>query len=330
MSTSSIRNFLSRAPSWRARPVLIRDITDTGKLRVRSHVETGQRCNRFYSTTARLNATGGRTIKLSYAIAAATLLCSTTYLLGLFAPPTVFRLLNPRPAPAAPAADSEEGKEYTEKIERELLNLEALKRCRESQGEEEWYETRPHFRLDPARKVNHLTAGALRGPGKLAVAPLVRAKTDETEAWVFLHLGRGVCGHDGVVHGGLLATLLDEGCARNAVLAFPSRICVTANLNVDYKAPTFADQFVIMKTKLIEIKGRKAIVQGQIEDLKGNILAQAKSIFVEPKIAGALNSTVAEAMFPSTKQRIAHMAGTRDSLKGGGQIADDGVVVEGK
>ena len=62
--------------------------------------------------------------------------------------------------------------------------------------------------------MNSLTAGALRGPGKLALTPLVRGRYDETESVVFLHLGRGVCGHDGIVHGGLIATLLDETLGR--------------------------------------------------------------------------------------------------------------------
>jgi hypothetical protein len=29
-----------------------------------------------------------------------------------------------------------------------------------------------------------------------------------------VHVGRGVCGHDGIIHGGLLATILDESLAR--------------------------------------------------------------------------------------------------------------------
>lgn len=32
---------------------------------------------------------------------------------------------------------------------------------------------------------------------------------------VVLHLGRALCGHDGIVHGGLLATVFDETLARN-------------------------------------------------------------------------------------------------------------------
>lgn len=78
----------------------------------------------------------------------------------------------------------------------------------------EWYETRPYETFAEERRVNNLTAGALRGPGKLALHPLIRAKRDESESIIFLHLGRGLCGHDGIVHGGLLATVLDETLAR--------------------------------------------------------------------------------------------------------------------
>lgn len=66
--------------------------------------------------------------------------------------------------------------------------------------------------------MNSLTAGALRGPGKLAVPPLVRARKDERESVLVVHVGRGLCGHDGIVHGGLLATLMDESLGRQVGL----------------------------------------------------------------------------------------------------------------
>ena len=42
----------------------------------------------------------------------------------------------------------------------------------------------------------------------------MRSRKDEKEAVVLIHVGRGLCGHDGIIHGGLLATLLDETLAR--------------------------------------------------------------------------------------------------------------------
>lgn len=87
--------------------------------------------------------------------------------------------------------------------------------------------TGPYSTL-PEYAANHsLTAGTLRGPSKLAVAPLVFAKDDESEAIVIIHLGRSLCGHDGIVHGGMVGTILDEATGRNALLNLPTKIGVT-------------------------------------------------------------------------------------------------------
>jgi len=139
--------------------------------------------------------------------------------------------------------------------------------------------------------VNNFTAGALRGPGKLAVPPLVRARKDESEAVIIVHIGRGLCGHDGIVHGGLLATLLDESLARVAIMNLPDKVGVTANLNLNYRAPTRADQFVVIKTSVVSIKGRKVQVVGRVEDMKGTLLVEATATFVQPRYASLLAST---------------------------------------
>ena len=67
--------------------------------------------------------------------------------------------------------------------------------------------------------MNSLTAGTLRGPGKLALPPLVRARKDEKASIVIIHLGTALCGHEGIVHGGMLATLLDESLGRTVSCA---------------------------------------------------------------------------------------------------------------
>ena len=36
-----------------------------------------------------------------------------------------------------------------------------------------------------------------------------------------IHLGRALCGHDGVIHGGLISTVFDESLARNVSLQNP-------------------------------------------------------------------------------------------------------------
>jgi len=123
---------------------------------------------------------------------------------------------------------------------------------------------------------NHLTVGALRAPGRLAIPPLVRARKDESSAYIFVHVGRGLCGHDGIVHGGLLATLVDEASARTALLNLPTHVGVTARLEMNYKNPVRADRFIVIKSKLVERKGRKAVVESTVEDLDGTVYVQSR------------------------------------------------------
>lgn len=154
--------------------------------------------------------------------------------------------------------------------------------------------TRPYLKFTRERAQHNLTAGSLRGPGMVAVPPLVFAKTAlgasrlggaEGDGTIVLHLGRSVCGHDGIVHGGMLATVCDEALARTAMYNLPGKIGVTARLEIDYRKPTKADQFIVLDTELVEQKGRKAIVKGSVKDANGQLLLECRAIFVEPKYA---------------------------------------------
>lgn len=230
------------------------------------------------------------------------------YVTGAAFPPQLILLLYPRYSPPPPAKDSRRGKAISCEVEKEAQGLLVVEKLRAQEG---WYETRPYQRYDPNKIHNSLTAGSLRGPGKLAIPPILFAKHDESEAVAVVHLGRALCGHDGIVHGGLLATVFDETLARNALLNLPSHIGVTASITVNYKAPTQADQFVIVRTKLESLRGRKVNVSGTMETLDGQRLCEANALFVEPKWAQYLQSSgVTEAMgkpmaIPTSDQRAA-------------------------
>ncbi|THH10436.1 hypothetical protein EW145_g1331 [Phellinidium pouzarii] len=233
--------------------------------------------------------TSGR-VKNSHALTAALTASCAAFAVGALYPPDVATLLSPRPAPgplnpADPAAQA-----YVEALEDTLQHLPLLTRLRAAPDAGEWYETRPYVNVPEAQRANSLTAGALHGPGKLALPPLLRAKNDESESIAIIHLGRGMCGHDGIVHGGLIATVLDESLGRLSILNMPDKVAVTATLTVDYKAPTRADQFVVIRCRLSELKGRKAFVEGSVEGMDGNILATAKALFIQPKYAKLLNT----------------------------------------
>ncbi|EJD37718.1 Thioesterase/thiol ester dehydrase-isomerase [Auricularia subglabra TFB-10046 SS5] len=238
------------------------------------------------NTAAPSRGTGLRTALALTAVGA------TAYGLGSLYPPEVITILFPRHAPPPLPVNSPEGIAQTQALEKDMLELDYLQKLRRQDTANEWYETRPFSNIDPTlpQIQNHLILGALRAPGRLAVPPIVRARKDETEALAVIHVGRGLCGHDGIVHGGLLAMLLDEASARLALLNLPSHVGVTAHLRMDYKRPVHAGRFIVLRTKLREKKGRKVAVEATVEDLDGTVYVHSSSVFVEPKYAKMLGS----------------------------------------
>lgn len=102
-----------------------------------------------------------------------------------------------------------------------------------------------------------------------------------------------MCGHVGIVHGGLLATLLDEGMALCGMPALPSRIGVTARLTIDYRKPVRAGTYIVLKAEVVKVEGRKVWVKGRIEGLEekggdGELLVEAEALFIQPKYAKVL------------------------------------------
>lgn len=170
----------------------------------------------------------------------------------------------------------------------------------QEQNKVHYLASRPYANFPPHMAVHSLTSGSLRKPGMLAAPPLVLSKTrhgaaelggHRGDAFAFLHLGRSLCGHDGIVHGGLLATVLDETLARTSFFNLPNNIGVTARLEIDYRKPVKADQVVVIETKLIEAKGRKVTVEGVMRTLEGELLVESRAIFVEPRLLKWLNTS---------------------------------------
>lgn len=151
-------------------------------------------------------------------------------------------------------------------------------------------ESRPHLRYPEGIRARSLTAGALAGPNKLVVPPFVFAHREGKSLVSLMYLGTDICGHPGIIHGGMLATLLDEGLARCCFGALPNKVGVTANLNIDYRAPAMANSYVALRAETVKVEGRKAWVEGRIETLPEQgkepvVLVEAKALFIEPKQA---------------------------------------------
>ena len=158
-------------------------------------------------------------------------------------------------------------------------------------------ESRPHLKLPTAYRAHSLTAGTLMGPGKVTVPPFDWTEEGGKSYYQIAHLGKDLCGHPGIVHGGYLATMLDEGLARCCMPALPNKMGMTANLNINYRAPTPADSYVILRCTTTKVEGRKAWVEGRIETLVGKgekpvVLADATALFIEPRQAAAIKAVL--------------------------------------
>ncbi|KAI0119086.1 HotDog domain-containing protein [Daldinia grandis] len=136
---------------------------------------------------------------------------------------------------------------------------------------------------------SRLTSGPLGGSHGIPFQRVFRnTKTNEVISVVYL--GTATAGWPGVVHGGALATLLDESLVRCAVLLFPARTGVTARLELQYRAPTLTSAFYVIRTRPMVREGedpskndRKMWVEGTLETLHGKICVEAKALAVVPK-----------------------------------------------
>jgi acyl-coenzyme A thioesterase PaaI-like protein len=126
----------------------------------------------------------------------------------------------------------------------------------------------------------------LAGPGLLSPQPFVFTDDEAGAMLSFYHVGRRLSGHPKVVHGGLVAVLLDECMGRACFGRLPGKIAVTAKLEISYKSPIPVDSVISIFAETIDVQGRKVRVSATVEDvLSAKILVTASGLFVEPKWA---------------------------------------------
>ncbi|KAK2609007.1 hypothetical protein QQS21_002377 [Conoideocrella luteorostrata] len=151
-------------------------------------------------------------------------------------------------------------------------------------------ESRPHMKMPSQYRARSLTGSALTGPGKVPIPAYAWIENGGKSLVSVVYVGADLCGHPGIVHGGFLATMLDEGLARCCFGALPHNIGVTANLNINYRKPTPAATYLVLRAETTKVEGRKAWVKGQIESMPGpgetpTVYAEATALFVSPKFA---------------------------------------------
>jgi uncharacterized protein (TIGR00369 family) len=86
-------------------------------------------------------------------------------------------------------------------------------------------------------------------------------------------------GHPGFLHGGIIATLLDEAMSK-AVRA-QGRVAMTRNIEVDFLRPVPSAAPLRLEGRVVRSEGRKHWAESGILGAQGKLLAQAKGLFLE-------------------------------------------------
>ena len=136
-------------------------------------------------------------------------------------------------------------------------------------------EDRPH----------RLTTGPLGGARSVGGFQRIFHNKESGEVVNVVWFGGAIAGWPGVTHGGISATIMDETLGRCAILQFPSKTGVTANLNLNYLKPAITNSFYVIRA-IPEIEGAtetKQWVYGRLETLDGRVCVEGRGLFVVPK-----------------------------------------------
>ncbi len=85
-------------------------------------------------------------------------------------------------------------------------------------------------------------------------------------------------GGAGFIHGGIIATVLDEVMGK--VCRFRGLHAVTAELSIEYLKPVPVDADLVVEGYEVEMAGRNLFMVGEIRNIAGQVLARGKGRFV--------------------------------------------------
>ena len=85
-------------------------------------------------------------------------------------------------------------------------------------------------------------------------------------------------GYDGVLHGGIMATLLDE--IMGSIVQERGKNCVTAEMTVKYILPVRTGDTIEAFANVVSEEGRKIRVHGVAKLLDGTIVATSDGLFI--------------------------------------------------
>jgi len=107
-------------------------------------------------------------------------------------------------------------------------------------------------------------------------------KSDKTlkKAWAVTKIDKKFCGWNGIVHGGIISTVLDEIMAYAAFTVYESG--VTGEITVRFRKPIPVESEILVEGFVESVKGRVCYAKGKIT-LNGEVMAESTGKMVMVK-----------------------------------------------
>jgi len=86
-------------------------------------------------------------------------------------------------------------------------------------------------------------------------------------------------GPAGYVHGGIIATLLDETMSKS--VRARGLTAMTRQMEIEYLRPVHSGAPIRLEGRMVRSEGRKHWTEARILCARGHVLAQAKGLFIE-------------------------------------------------
>lgn len=90
-------------------------------------------------------------------------------------------------------------------------------------------------------------------------------------------------GYPGIVHGGILSTVLDEVGGRASMKQMrPEVVLVTGKLTVHFRKPVKVGQSVVIEGEVVKDYGKVVETKATIKSESGDLLVEAEIVLVQP------------------------------------------------
>lgn len=122
----------------------------------------------------------------------------------------------------------------------------------------------------PHYNQNTLINKSLSVPGGITIPPKFYYNPKSKETVGIYHLGMKLTGYPFLVHGGILATVMEDLMRESVKFAKNATAEKTKDISLSYKFPTLANQFVVVRITNVEESGKNVELQAEIMDQGGN------------------------------------------------------------